>query len=111
MLGSGGGTALGIAVSHTAMDGEAVVKVRLPHKVILYLMKVGSTQICISILCVLYVVGWQLVEVWAKEARRLSALPEETGDRDGKSEDSRQALGVLNTCITDDLGKSDAPWH
>jgi hypothetical protein len=61
--------------------------------------------------CCMRRLGCQLVEVWAKEARRLSALPEETGDSDGKSEDSRQALDVLNTCITDDLGKSDAPWH
>jgi hypothetical protein len=45
MLGSGGGTALGIAVSHTAMDGEAVVKVRLPH---------NRSCIRVVLLCVLH---------------------------------------------------------
>lgn len=77
--------------------------------IVLSLVRLSSISMRILVLChcCMWRLGCQLVEVWAKEARRLSSLPEETGDGDGKSEDNRQALGILNTRITDDLGKSD----
>jgi hypothetical protein len=97
------------------MDGETLKKVGLPVTSCL-----GDSLLLIALLFCLIphlVLTIQVVELWAKEARRLSSMPEETGDvhgHSGRKEDEKgmnlaytlTELGLLDTSVLDDFGET-----